>query len=411
METLTKTVETARQQNNNGDRDKDQADRLRRSFYPCRFNFPIHLVEDLAFYFDKLNRVDILLIRYLCLGSQYEKVKVTGINSTEKEQIFVDLAESRWQWRTKIAQQISKKLEKPITKKQIEKSELKLQEKGIVRWATLNEAGKNQTRVICFTRHFMVIAKGIMTKMPDLPNEHVVSVSPKKGQGVSPKKGQGVPKTGKNESYLSNPPKTMNDDVGDTPTRPVDNNTKVATPTAASSSSNKFSRRDLFKIVNMLPITGAKPFEEINPFIVGMAEKYGTDSCMEVVQSLHNYKVKQEWDETTKKGLERLIEERSDPKAAEEKRKAQEANRALKAKKFHDAQVRGNYLQHIDALEKGIDSLQPMGPCPDDMLDRLNKAKKSISAPSPESEAGAMALLTALVPKAARNLKNYKGEK
>jgi len=45
------------------------------------------------------------------------------------------------------------------------------------------------------------------------------------------------------------------------------------------------------------------------------------------------------------------------------------------------------------------------------MLDRLNKAKKSISAPSPESEAGAMALLTALVPKAARNLKNYKGEK
>ena len=268
---VSRTVESPSQQNNAAETAKNQeAEEFRRYFYPSRFNFPIELVEDLAFYFDKLIRVDILFIRYLCLASQYEYKEVSTIDGTTTRKIFVDLAEARWQWRTKIAQQISKKLEKPITRKQIEKSEVKLRKMGLLQWATLNEEGKNQTRVLCFTKHFMVIAKGLMLKNPDIPHAKKVvrperpdpvnkGVSPQRGQGVSPQRGQGVPPEGKNESPTSSPTtkyKTHDDEVVSN-RRGKDSPSEVSQNQEGSSSAKSFlnKKRTTFAV--------ASDFEEL----------------------------------------------------------------------------------------------------------------------------------------------------
>jgi len=413
METVTRTVGTDRQQDFNPDDTEKQKNAKRRRIYAqavwCNRNLIMDklLFSPLPPKFDVINKYP-LAIRYLAYfiqKSTFQTVPTIG----GKKTIICDIAESRWTTQQQLAELWGYPVEK------IKKLEKVLRENHLIVTHVEKVPGKRAHRY--FSLGEVLISWLKVGRDVPAPRQFI-GVTHDPINGVTHDPNMGSPMTPQN-SYGEKTEKNNDDDEA-MPNRPAAESKLTPHPTpSASSSKNKFSRQDLFKTVNILPIIGNKPFAEMNEFFGGLASKYGADHCMRVVQSYHDHNVKGEWDDKTRKALERAIEDLANPKAAEERNKATQA-----AQEARQAEVwnRSDWSSVIFSYEHGLEpTIKPTSDCPEDMRHALQMAKNSYkpkehTITTEGSDDGAMAILAAYAPQAVRsfskvrNLKDYKND-
>jgi len=341
----------------------DSCETKRRLFYKTAFYFPLIKANELSLYFQGLGRTDILLIQYLIRTSSQTVIKT--IDGTK--QILKDISEAKWQWRGKIAKAISESLQSPLTGKAIERSEAKLIAKGLLIKKSFSNGDGTTTRYIAFSRHFMVIAKGIAApqKVPELRDDMPkrgspdTDTPPPTGEPPSPTRGTPLPQQGKYEEESLENKKNNNKDG----------------PEAQVLLLNKTYDSSL--VTHRCFRT--RPFNEMHPFFKEQCQKYGASLIREVLDTFPD---NQDWNEGLKDSLSAAFEKKADPEAYERKKEAEKAGIKRKQeqarKELDEGAVYGLWLHYIGRLERHEKTslVRPYNsPCPENLKARLEKAE------------------------------------